>query len=131
MQKNESDISPCFIMSTFSDGISTERKVGCGRFQVFSILPGEPCDVSPRILVDFSTHDSLVRCQDLKFGLCATASESSPTQCLPSFRAIEEHWVTEDGHPVAPESSGTRISRVDNAPAPLARASAIKSHKVV
>ena len=45
----------------------------------------------------------LVRCQDLKFGLCATASESSETQWLHFVEAIEEHWVTEDGHPVAPE----------------------------
>ena len=41
---------------------------------------------------------------DLFFGLCATASESSETQCLLFFEAIEEHWVTEDGHPVAPYS---------------------------
>ena len=46
---------------------------------------------------------TIMRFQDLKFGLCATASESSETQCLLFFRGNEEHWVTEDGYPVAPE----------------------------
>ena len=52
---------------------------------------------------EVDTSILLLRCQDLTFGLYATASESSPTQCLLFFDAIEEHWVTEDGHQVAPE----------------------------
>ena len=33
---------------------------------------------------------------------------------FPIFEAIEEHWVTEDGHPVAPESLDltTHLSRL-------------------
>ena len=55
----------------------------------------------------------LLRCEDLKFGLSATASESSETQCL-FFEVIEEHWVTEDGHPVAPGSLAFDNALIDN-----------------
>ena len=46
----------------------------------------------------------LMRRQDLKLGLSATASESWTTvYCLFTTRC-EEHWVTEDGHPVGTRS---------------------------
>ena len=52
----------------------------------------------------------LLRCHDVKFGLCATASESSETQCLPSYpdnrRALGDRRRS---------SSGTGIFRLDNA----------------
>ncbi len=43
----------------------------------------------------------ITRSDDGYFGL---TRKSSSTQYLPIIEATEEHWVTEDGHPVAPES---------------------------
>ena len=59
---------------------------------------------------DCFSEEWLVRLQDEKFGLCATASESSPTQWLPYFRG--------NRMPLGDRrrsSNGTRIFRVDNA----------------
>ena len=36
------------------------------------------------------------------FGLCATARSLLRRSDFRLFEAIEERWVTEDGHPVAP-----------------------------
>ena len=52
----------------------------------------------------------LVCCQDLKFGSCATASESSETQCLPFFRGNRRALGDRRR-----SSSGTRIFRFDKA----------------
>ena len=52
--------------------------------------------------VEVDTSILLVRCQDLTFGLCATASQSSET-VFSFIEAIQEHWVAENGHPVARE----------------------------
>ena len=52
----------------------------------------------------------LVLCQDLIFGLCATASESSETQCLLFIRGNRRALGDRRR-----SSSGTRIFSFDNA----------------
>ena len=49
--------------------------------------------------------------QDVNLGLCATASESSPTQCLPSYRDLRIAL----GDQIRSSSSTTRILKFDNA----------------